>query len=256
MRAFLSVLVTTLLLNGAPHAADARLRVRVEGQVSHAGEFEFPASARYADAGNAGAPTPDAYPMGASLIRVDQVERQVRLKAGIVNSLSLVAADAGKAGNDRVIDATMHVLALVKGLPVTGRVAGAYLDPRAAEITHARNLHLADGDSLHFPVRPGTVRIVGAVPASCETAFIPLQDARRYLRGCTADRAADDETYFVIEPDGTVFKQGRALWNRSEPLALAPGAIVYVPVKASATMQVDPELDQDIAAFLATQVLP
>ena len=68
--------------------------------------------------------------------------------------------------------------------------------------------------------------------------------------------AADRDSIYVIEPDGRVFVQGVALWNRSEAQVLAPGAVIYVPLRERAARKVDATMNSDIAAFLATQVLP
>jgi hypothetical protein len=60
----------------------------------------------------------------------------------------------------------------------------------------------------------------------------------------------------VIQPDGQVFRRGVALWNRSLPLPLAPGALVFVPLSARTAGAVDDTLNHDMADFLATQLLP
>jgi len=85
--------------------------------------------------------------------------------------------------------------------------------------------------------------------------FVPMRDARDYLADCPSEGVADNDTYYVIQADGSISRQGRALWNRSAPLALAPGAVIYVPLKVSLTHDVDPDLDRELAEFLATQVI-
>ena len=112
------------------------------------------------------------------------------------------------------------------------------------------------GNRLYYPLRQDSIRVVGAVQQPCTLPQVPLQDARDYLAFCTATRAADQDDIYVIEPDGRVFVQGIALWNRSTPLTLAPGALIYVPLSARAIKSVDPLLNHDLAAFLATQLLP
>ena len=60
---------------------------------------------------------------------------------------------------------------------------------------------------------------------------------------------------FVVQPDGTVFEQGVALWNRDKPLPLAPGAWLYVPFDRRAIAgAADADFNRDVATFLATQV--
>jgi hypothetical protein len=215
----------------------------------------LPATGRYSDAALAASPTADAYLLGAALLRPSLVDAQTRLRAGAVYSLGELARRAGKDGNDALMKRAMAMLAWIRALPVTGRQV-ALLDPRVVEISAEANLPLADGDVLHYPARLTTVRIVGAVTAPCEVAFTPMQDAHRYLAACPADSVADVDYFFVIQPDGKIMRQGRALWNRSEPLPLAPGAVLYVPIAISVTTAVDPELDKDVANFIGTQVLP
>jgi hypothetical protein len=236
-------------------ASDTPLRVTVEGLVALPGTLSVPAKGRYADAALAASPTADAYPLGAALLRPSLVGAQTRLRAGVVYDLNELARRAGERGNDALMNRAMAMLAWFRTLPVTGRRI-ALLDPRVVEITTDANLRLQTGDVLHYPARPSTVRIVGAVATPCELPFVPMQDARGYLAACPADRLADEDNFFVIQPDGKVMRQGRALWNRSEPLALAPGAVLYVPIEISATTSVDPDLDKDVATFIGTQVLP
>ena len=65
---------------------------------------------------------------------------------------------------------------------------------------------------------------------------------------------ADPDWLYVIEPDGRVFRQGIALWNRSAALALAPGAVLYVPFKPRAIEPAaDADFNRDMARFIATQ---
>ena len=84
----------------------------------------------------------------------------------------------------------------------------------------------------------------------------PMLDAYRYLAECPRARRADRDWVYVIQPDGRVFRQGVAPWNRSAPLALAPGATIYVPLPERAAQAVDTTLNHDLADFLATQLLP
>jgi hypothetical protein len=239
----------------AVSATDAPLKIDAEGLVAHPGVSSVPATGRYSDAALAASPTAEAYLLGAALLRSSLVDAQTRLRAGAIYDLGELARRAGKDGDDALMNRAMTMLAWIRALPVTGRQV-ALLDPRVVEVTAEANLPLENGDVLHYPVRPATVRIVGAVVAPCEVAHVPMQDARRYLAACPADRLADADDFFVIQPDGRVIRQGRALWNLSDPLALAPGAVLYVPIRTSATVAVDPDLDKDVATFLGTQVLP
>jgi len=250
----IGALALALLGATAPLAA-APIQVTVTGAVAATGPLELKNDARISDAALAASLQPQAYLGGAALLRPSLIEAQQRLKAGVLFDLASLRRWA--AGHDKP-DLAARAAALadwIKPMPVTGRQP-ALLDPRVVEATPTENHPLADGDRLYYPLRPDTIQVVGAVRQHCTLPLAALQDARRYLASCAPGPEADPDTLYVIQPDGRVFEQGYALWNRSPPLALAPGAMIYVPLRASWTQAIDPDLNHDIAAFLATQLLP
>ncbi len=117
------------------------------------------------------------------------------------------------------------------------------------------NRPLADGDRLYYPTRPSTVTVLGTVEQPCTIAHHPLQRPLDYVRQCPALLAASNDDVFVIQPDGEIQKIGVALWNRSGESTLAPGALIFVPLNARTTRDVNPDFNEDAARFLATQVL-
>ena len=239
----------------ASAAQPRTLQVSAEGAVQRAGTLQLPEGSRFDDAVVAAMPRRDAYALGASVFRREELARQLRLRAGLLHDLESLATatDAPHAVAARA--RTLH--AWVSALPATGRLP-LEGNPRRLEASKGdRNRLLADGDRFHFPKRPATVTIVGAVLQPCAVAHVPLRDAADYLRDCTVDgEAANRDVIHVVQPDGSIHELGIALWNRSEPLALAPGAIVYVPLRARATEKFAPELDGAMTAFLATLPLP
>lgn len=248
--------LSAALLLGLAGTATARMQVEVTGAVGHPGPLELKDGARLSDAALAAEVQPHAYLLGAAWLRADRVVPQVRLKAGVLFDLGQLGIDALKHRQTALATTASGLRSRLARLPVTGRVP-ALLDPHAIQVTAADNWPLHPGDRLDFPLRPATISIVGAVQHPCTVPLEPLQDARRYLATCPdITRAADPDWLYVIQPDGRVFRQGVALWNRSAPMALAPGAVLYVPLDARAAHAIDPTLNHDIAAFLATQVLP
>lgn len=237
-------------------ASAGAVQVRASGAVSHAGVLPLHDAARLSDAALAAQPLPQAYLLGAAWLRAGLVVAQQRLKAGALFDLGQLQQRSRAHGRQALATTAAAMATWIGQMPVTGRRPASLLDPRAVEIDPAANLLLADGDQLYYPLRPATIRVVGAVAHACTLPLVPLQDARRYLAACTSSGAADRDSIYVIEPDGRVFVQGIALWNRSTPLALAPGAMIYVPLRKAAASTVDPTLNHDIAAFLATQLLP
>jgi hypothetical protein len=245
-----------VLLMLAWSAAAAAAQVQVSGAVAHAGRIELHGPARLSDAALAAQPLPQAYVKGAAWLRPGLLVAQQRLKAGVLFDLTQLQQRARADGQQAVATNSGALLHWISTLPVTGRQSPALLDPRAVEVNPPENHRLAAGDQLYYPLRPSSIRVVGAVQQACTLPLVPLQDARRYLAACALSDAADRDTIYVIEPDGRVVVQGIALWNRSEAQALAPGAMIYVPLRERAARKVDATMNSDIASFLATQVLP
>jgi len=252
-RPLLAGLATLVFALVAP--TRAAVTVRVEGQVAHAGAQSLPEGARLASALIAAQVRPDAYVLGAAWLRPALEPAQRRLKAGVAYDLRVLAGQAQLAG-DADLQALAHRLQqAVQAMPVTGRARGALLDPRPLEVSPQNHL-LAAGDRVLFPARPDTVRVTGAVRADCQLRHQPLRDARAYLADCALDAAADRDWLYVIQPDGAVSRLGVAPWNRADTQALAPGAVLYVPIRQPIANAVDAHLNDDLAALLATQLLP
>jgi hypothetical protein len=233
----------------------ATMQVQVAGAVTTAGTAMLKDHARFSDAALAARPLPSAYMLGAALLRPGLLESQQRLKAGVLFDLTSLQQRAVSKDRQELATLAGNLLDWIRPMPVTGRQP-ALLDPRAVEVNTPENHPLADGDRLYYPLRPDTIRVVGAVRQACSLPLVPLQDARLYLASCPTASHASSDTVYVIEPDGRVFVQAVALWNRTTPLVLAPGALIYVPLSTRTIKAVDPSLNDDLAAFLATQLLP
>lgn len=241
-----------LLLSAPTFALD----IRVDGAVGNPGHMDFPQGSRLDDMAIAAVVDEDAYFAGAAWYRPAEVEAQRRLKAGVIFSLRILARRSALDDKPAFTALAQKLDASLNALPVTGRLRHA-LDPAELASNPASNSLLMDGDYIHYPRRPATVRITGAVHADCELPFVALQSTRAYLKQCAIDRTtADRDAVFVVQPDGAVFRQGIALWNRdARPLPM-PGAIILVPIDGRVMADIDPNLDREIAAFLATQPLP
>jgi len=236
-----------------PAAAAATLEVQVSGAVAHPGKYPLPAGSRFADAVLAAMPDSQAgYPLGAAVLRTQAVPAQLRLKAGLLFDLKELAAAADRPASAARLEA-LHDW--VQAMPVTGRVRGQ-LDPRRLEVDRANNRVLASGDRFHYPRRPTTIAVVGAVDHFCTLPHAPLRDAGDYLADCPTNALADRDLLFVIQPDGQVQRLGIAAWNRMGAQSLAPGATIYVPLQARVLHGVADSFNDDLAQFLATQLLP
>lgn len=227
----------------------APVRVQMEGAVRNAGTFEVAEGSRLSVALLAAMPTADAYPTGASLLRRDAIREQLRLKAALAHDLQQLAQ-----AEDAELRTTVDALAQqLDAMPVTGRIH-TLLDPRRVEVEPTANLPLAEGDRIVYPRRPGTVRIIGAVAATCDVPHVPLRDAAAYVDACP-QLTADRDWLYAVQPDGAIQRLGIAGWNRSPPQPLAPGALLYVPLPARVLRGFDADFNGEFATFLATQTV-
>lgn len=241
------------LLVAVPASA-ATVEVQVAGSGARAGTLRLPTGARFADAVLAALPDAQAdYPLAAAVLRREAEPAQRRLKAGLLYDLRALAA-----AETTPPELAQHLDALhdwVQAMPVTGRVTGQ-LDPRRLEADRASNRVLAAGDRFLYPPRPDLISVVGAVAHRCQLPHAPVRDAADYLRDCPRATAADRDELFVIQPDGQVQRFGIAAWNRGADQAVAPGGVIYVPLQARVLRGVAEQFNGELAAFLATQVLP
>ena len=252
----LAWLVAGMACVGSVAAQDGNLTASASGDVRRAGSAVYPSGARLSDVALAANVDPGAYMAGAAWLRPSLREEQVRLKAGVVFELGVIRMGAISDGHEDLALAAAAFQSWVSSLPVTGRRTSVVLDPDVLEVSPPDNWPVSEGDALFYPRRPADVRIVGAVVAPCRVAQVGLQDARRYLAACPRSPAADPDRVFIIQPDGTVFAQNIAAWNRDPPRVLAPGAWIYVPFNRNAIgASTDGRFNEDAAAFISTQLL-
>lgn len=236
------------------HAAG--VDVTVSGRVTQPGEQHLPAGARLSDAVLKADVLPDAYPLGAAWLRASLRDTQARWKAGLLYDVDVLRAQARLDDKAGLLKLATRLQSHWRTLPVTGRQREALLDPRPLEISTQDRL-LGDGDRIVYPPRPTTVRVLGAVQQPCTLPFVPVQAARRYREDCPLADAASLDWLYIIQPDGRVTRRGIALWNRQEAQALAPGAVVYVPIDPGLLPDaVRSVFNDDATRFLSTQVLP
>lgn len=250
----LACLLGWLVCLGLPIHAMA-VSVSVSGQVDRPGMQTLNGNARLADAATAAQIKPEAYVLGASWTQRAKLFEQQRLRAGLLYELGAVADQAARDGNATLAAMSAQLKHWIQAMPVTGRRVVHTLDAGALAADDADNLPLDDGDTLSYPLRPSTVRVIGAVRKSCELPHVALQEARAYVKAC-ATQIADRDFLYVIQPDGQVFELGIALWNESPPMVLAPGAIVYVPIdQRLLDGAADKVFNREMADFIATQPL-
>jgi len=237
-----------LLITGISHAA-----VTVTGDVANPGAVELPAGGRLLDVISAAQPNAESYWLAAVLLRQSLVEQQTRLKAGVLFDLDVLQRMAMLFDRPSRAALAVRLAEQVRRMPVTGRQV-AVLDPVAVEVGFARNIRLDDGDRLIYPLRVDEVEVLGAVAESCRLPYQALQEARDYLRGCTPLVDADADYLWLIQPNGVTRRVGIAHWNRESGQIPAAGSKILVPVKNDDLDPPIPELNQQLAEFIATQL--
>nr|WP_256356610.1 capsule biosynthesis GfcC family protein [Pseudomonas sp. PDM32] len=237
-----------MLLTSVSHAA-----VTVTGDVAHPGPVELPAGGRLLDVINVAQPNAESYWLAGVLLRQSLVEQQARLKAGVLFDLDVLQRMAVLFDRPSRAALAVRLAEQVRRMPVTGRQV-AVLDPVAVEVGFARNIRLDDGDRLIYPLRVDEVEVLGAVVESCRLTYQPLQEARDYLQGCTPLVDADADYLWLIQPNGVTRRVGIAHWNRESGQIPVAGSRILVPVKTDDLDPPVPELNQQLAEFIATQL--
>ncbi|WP_448144410.1 capsule biosynthesis GfcC family protein [Pseudomonas silesiensis] len=235
-------------------AVNADSLVTVQGDTAKPGRYSFQEGMRLHDVLLPAQVNPKAYLLGAAWLHVPLRSAQERLKLGVLFDLATVRSNALQDDETELAALAARLSDKVQAMPVTGRRV-AQLDPVRVELNRGDNPYLSNGDVLLYPPRPGTVRVVGAVLGECELVYQSLQPAIDYLKSCPRDPNADVDQLFIVQPDGRVFQQGIALWNETKSVPPAPGARIYVPVRSSAKGDPTPDLNTELAAFIATQPL-
>ncbi len=251
IRALAGLLLAALVCNPASaQPAAENLTVHIDGQVLSPGSYSLPAGSRLSQAAFAGQVSSAAWFLGAALLRESAVEAQVRLKAGVLFDLKVNAVHAKATGNAGLLNLAERLDAMVSPLPVTGRVV-AELNP-LAQLLPQNNPPLENGDRLLYPLRPDTVRVIGAVEQNCKLPYVPGMQPVDYLEGCPRHAMSDPSEVFLVQPDGSLSRAPVAHWN-IRPANVATGAIIYVPLRRNMLSPEATGLNVDMAAFLATQ---
>ncbi|EJM70133.1 capsule biosynthesis GfcC family protein [Pseudomonas sp. GM55] len=237
-----------LLITGVSQAA-----VTVTGDVANPGAVDLPAGGRLLDVISVAQPNAESYWLAGVLLRQSLLEEQSRLKAGVLFDLDVLQRMALLFDRPSRAALAVRLAEQVRHMPVTGRQV-AELDPVAVEVGFARNIRLDDGDRLIYPLRVDEVEVLGAVAEPCRLRYQPLQEARDYLQGCTPLVDADADYLWLIQPNGVSRRVGIAHWNRESGQIPVAGSKILVPVKTDDLDPPVPELNQQLAEFIATQL--
>ena len=234
-------------------AGVSQAAVTVTGDVANPGPVELPAGGRLLDVINEAVPNAEGYWLAGVLLRQSLLEEQTRLKAGVLFDLDVLQRMALLFDMPSRVALAQRLTEQVRQMPVTGRQI-ADLDPVAVEVGFARNIRLDDGDRLIYPKRIDEVEVLGAVAAPCHLPYQPLQEAREYLQGCSILSDAEADYLWLIQPNGVSRRVGIAHWNRESGHMPVAGSKILVPVKNDDLDPPLPELNQQLAELIATQL--
>ncbi|WLH33870.1 capsule biosynthesis GfcC family protein [Pseudomonas sp. FP2196] len=245
----LRILSACLLLISSVSQAE----VTVSGDVANPGSVKLPAGGRLLDVINEAVPNAEGYWLAGVLLRQSLLEEQARLKAGVLFDLDVLQRMALLFDKPSRAALALRLTEQVRQMQVTGRQV-ADLDPVAVEVGFARNIRLDDGDRLIYPKRVDEVEVLGAVAQTCHLPYQPLLEAREYLEGCTPLDDAEADYLWLIQPNGVVRRVGIAHWNRESGHFPVAGSKILVPVKNDDLDPPVPELNQQLAELIATQL--
>ena len=234
-------------------AGVSQAAVTVTGDVANPGPVELPKGGRLLDVINEAVPNAEGYWLAGVLLRQSLLEEQARLKAGVLFDLDVLQRMALLFDMPSRAALAQRLTEQVRQMPVTGRQI-ADLDPVAVEVGFARNIRLDDGDRLIYPKRIDEVEVLGAVAAPCHLPYQPLQEAREYLQGCSILSDAEADYLWLIQPNGAAQRVGIAHWNRESGHFPVAGSKILVPVKNDDLDPPLPELNQQLAELIATQL--
>ena len=234
-------------------AGVSQAAVTVTGDVANPGPVELPAGGRLLDVINEAVPNAEGYWLAGVLLRQSLLEEQTRLKAGVLFDLDVLQRMALLFDMPSRAALAQRLTEQVRQMPVTGRQI-ADLDPVAVEVGFARNIRLDDGDRLIYPKRIDEVEVLGAVAEPCHLPYQPLQEAREYLQGCSILSDAEADYLWLIQPNGVSRRVGIAHWNRESGHMPVAGSKILVPVKNDDLDPPLPELNQQLAELIATQL--
>lgn len=153
--------------------------------------------------------------------------------------------------NPALVKSVQQITALVEKTPVALRIQ-AKLDPDWVQLREEFNPRLGGKYTLYLAPYTFNLQLVGL--AGNQT--LPIQEGDQlvdYLADVSYQEGADKDVVYLIAPEGQWHKMPVALWNRvdSEP---APGSMIFVGFESSLLPDNMPDLNEQIASYLANRI--
>ncbi len=219
--------------------------VTIQGQVKFPGGYGFENGERLSSVlMRAGGFLPDAYPMGAVLVREqvkeleqksrDELIRQIETSSAAARLSPTVSGANAGAALETIKAQQDEVIAELKSHPPAGRMVIQITADINRWAGTAADIELRRGDVVTIPKRPGFVLVTGQVYNATALTFTPDKTAGWYLSHAGgASATADRKEIFIIRANGSVVGRRSGGWLGGEVLEtrLNPGDVVVVPQK-------------------------
>ena len=242
--------------------------VVVTGMVKRPGQYAITRGERLSNLiERAGGLEAGAFPRGAVFTRrsvriaeQQQLERFVRTQEqSLIAESSAVTAGASQliteargdvaSAQATVLGQRRELLRSLASAVTLGRIAIRLDEATLKDRTW--DIELEDGDTLHIPMQPKSVLVIGAVRNSTALLFTGAAERPDFYIGLAggATREADLDQLYVLKPDGSTVSSFPKVYN------VEAGDTIVVPLSTEPKVRTLPML-RDIATILTGFALP
>lgn len=193
---------------------------------------------------------PCAYKFAAALMQSRLFLAQEAQKEALLITIQLLQL---RSTSEVLKQYLRSLKALIQSQPVTGRVLGLELDSTRVEILPLQNRILSDSSKLYFPKKMKSVYFVGA--NKTQMLYRPVLTLDDYLKKNPLFDFFEKGHVYVVQANTDVEKLKVGGWNHQKQY-VSPGAWVVGLLPTSVIEEIAPSFNEDLAQWLATQVLP
>lgn len=162
----------------------------------------------------------------------------------------LLAALADGRDDPAAAAARGHIEALLKALPVSGRVALPAQDYRWLQAHPKLDPILQDHHQLSLAPLPTTVTVLSSQGSLCTLPHRAGADVLDYVAACRGTHPERVDQAWIAQPDGFVSEARLGNWNRTPGDEAAPGSWIWAPENDAGWPD---DFSSALAQFLATQ---
>lgn len=193
---------------------------------------------------------PCAYRFATALTQPRLIDVQTAQKEVLLINLQLLKLSADSKSFKMYLNA---LITLIEAQPVTGRVAGLELDSTRVEIIPLQNRVFQNALKIHFPRTLKSLYFVGTEKQ--EMLYRSAWTLDDYLNKNPLLDFFEKGRVHVVQANTNIEKRKVGYWNHND-YYISPGGWVVGLLKQSIIAEVAPSFNEDLAQWLATQVLP